>query len=219
MNLLITCGPAWEPLDGMRRITNASTGRLGAVLADAFAYAGHRVTVFRGEMSTAPLPETPVELVAFGTNDDLAGLLYGWSKSLPVDAIFHAAALCDFKPASIRTADGSPLPSRKLSSRSGRLIVELEPATKILPQLREWFPSARIVGWKYELDGSRDDALAAAWRQTREAATDACVVNGDAWGRGFGLCEPPASVLPCADTADLAGALKGWLDRYPINRP
>jgi phosphopantothenoylcysteine decarboxylase/phosphopantothenate--cysteine ligase len=219
MNLLITCGPAWEPLDGMRRLTNASTGRLGAALADAFATAGHRVTVFRGDMATAPLPEAPVELVPFGTNDELAGLLYGWSKRLPVHAIFHTAALCDFKPASVRSADGSLLASRKLSSRSGRLIVELEPATKVLPSLREWFPSARLVGWKYELDGNRDDALAAAWRQIRDASTDACVVNGAAWGPGFGLCEPPASVLPCADAADLAGALKGWLDRLPISRP
>ncbi len=219
MNLIITCGPAWEPLDGMRRLTNASTGRLGSALADAFVSAGHRVTVFRGDMATAPLPEAPVELVPFGTNDELAGLLYGWSKRLPVHAIFHTAALCDFKPASVRSADGSMLASRKLSSRSGRLIVELEPATKVLPSLREWFPSARLVGWKYELDGNRDDALAAAWRQIRDASTDACVVNGAAWGPGFGLCEPPASVLPCADVADLAGALKGWLDRSPISPP
>lgn len=219
MNLLITCGPAWEPLDGMRRLTNASSGRLGAILADAFAAAGHRVTLFRGDMATAPLPEAPVELLPFGTNDDLAGILYGWSKRLPVDAIFHAAALCDFKPATIRSADGAALTRRKLPTRGGRLIVELEPATKVLPSLREWFPKAGLVAWKYELDGGRDQALAAAWRQLREAGNDACVVNGAAWGPGFGLCEAPETVHPCADAADLAASLLAWLERRRISRP
>ncbi len=211
MYVLITCGPAWEPLDGMRRITNASTGRLGAVLADAFAEAGHRVEVLRGELATAPMPKAPVEVVPFGTNDDLAGMLSGWPENSRVDAVFHAAALCDFKAASVRAADGSELSARKLPTRSGKLTVELEPATKVLPRLKEWFPFARIAGWKYELDGGRDQALAAAWRQLKEAGTDACVLNGGAWGEGFALCEMPGRIQPCAGSSELAAALLAWL--------
>lgn len=219
MNLLVTCGPAWEPLDGMRRLTNASTGRLGSVLADAFAGAGHRVTVFRGDTATAPLPEAPVDLLPFGTNDDLAALLAGWPENSRIEAVFHAAALCDFKTAAVRAADGSALTARKLTTRAGRLTVELEPATKLLPRLRDWFPCARIVGWKYELDGGRDAAVAAAWHQLDEAKTHACVVNGAAWGEGFGLCEAPATVSPCADAPELAKALLAWLERGRVSPP
>lgn len=214
MNVLITCGPAWEPLDGMRRLTNASTGKLGSVLARLLLEAGHSVTVFRGDMATAELPPAAAETKSFGTNDDLARGLAAWSANHTVDVLLHAAALCDFKLAAVRDSDGRELgPVRKLSSRSGRLQIELEPATKVLPLLRGWFPKARIVGWKYELDGGRPGALSAAWRQFREANTDACVVNGTAWGEGFGWCEPPESVTPCRDLTELGRVLLSWMGK------
>ena len=49
------------------------------------------------------------------------------------------------------------------------------------------------------------------WRQLSEAGTDACVVNGAAWGPGFGFCLPPDRVTPLADAPALAAALAGWL--------
>lgn len=215
MNLLVTCGPAWEPLDGMRRLTNASTGRLGAQLADAFAEAGHRVIVFRGEASTAAPPSRAAEVLPFGTNDDLAAQLRNLAAQAQpcIEAIFHAAALCDFRVARVLDAEGNERREPKIPSRAGRLVLELEPATKVLPQLRTWFPRARICGWKLELTGEREAALTAAWRQLAEAGTDACVVNGRAWGEGFALCETPAQVSPCSDTAALARALLNWLNR------
>jgi hypothetical protein len=91
------------------------------------------------------------------------------------------------------------------------LTLELEPAPKLLPELRTLFPGARLVGWKYELEGNRRSALARAWRQIRENHTDACVINGDAFGPGFGFCEPPDSVTELATRVDLAKHLAGWL--------
>ncbi len=35
----------------------------------------------------------------------------------------------------------------------------------VLPRIRDWFPDARILGWKYELAGTRDEAFAKAWKQ------------------------------------------------------
>ena len=34
MNCIVTCGPTYEPLDEVRRLTNFSTGRLGTELAN-----------------------------------------------------------------------------------------------------------------------------------------------------------------------------------------
>ena len=59
--------------------------------------------------------------------------------------------------------------------------------------------SARLIGWKYELNGTRADALAKAWKQLRENGTDACVVNGRAYGTGFGYCTPPDHIAELAD--------------------
>lgn len=217
MTVVVTAGPAWEPVDGMRRLTNASTGELGRVLAEAFSRAGHRVLLFRGEASTAalPSPSARVEVIPFGTNDSLAAGLARVAEEPgeAVRAVFHAAALCDYRVARVLDAAGADLGagSRKVPSRAGAIRLELEPATKVLPRLPVWFPAARVVGWKYELDGDRGAALAAAWRQLAEAGTGACVVNGAAWGGGFGFCEPPDRVTPCADAGALAALLVRWL--------
>jgi hypothetical protein len=121
------------------------------------------------------------------------------------------AALCDYKVAQVETAGGERCDAAKIESRAGRLTIVLEPARKILAELRGLFPEAVLVGWKYELNGGRDDALAKAWRQLREGATDACVLNGRAWGTGFALCTPPESILELADKAAVATFLPRWL--------
>ena len=66
-------------------------------------------------------------------------------------------------------------------------MVELVPTPKIIAELRGWFPRTHIVGWKFEADGGRADALRAARRQMAECSTNACVANGPAYGAGFGL--------------------------------
>lgn len=214
--VVLTAGPSWEPLDGMRRLTNASTGRLGTEIAVALLAAGFEVLLFRGEGATAPAPppHPGLRLGRFGTNDDLARELATLASSgISVHAILHAAALCDFRVAQVRTEAAGEIRAAKIPTRQGRVTLELEPTTKVLPRLRDWFPSARIVGWKYELNGARADALAAAEAQLRTARTDACVLNGAAWGAGFAVCEPAGEVTACADTAALIAQLIPWLQR------
>jgi phosphopantothenoylcysteine decarboxylase/phosphopantothenate--cysteine ligase len=77
--------------------------------------------------------------------------------------------------------------SGKFSTREGNLLAELVPTQKIITSLRDWFPTAQIVGWKYEVDGDRSGVLKAAQVQMHEGRTDACVANGPAYGRSFGL--------------------------------
>ena len=180
---VITCGPAYAPIDSVRRITNFATGEIGTLLAHELAAAGFRVLCLRGEGSTAPAPGG-VEVQSFTTNESLA-LAF---KNLPAEpaVIFMAAALCDFEVAEIDGAE----PRNKLSSRSEVLHLELHPAAKILPTLRDQFPAATIIGWKYELDGTRAEAIARARQQLAECRTDACILNGTAYGEGFALIQP-----------------------------
>ena len=44
MKILLTSGATVEYIDGVRFITNFSTGGTGSILADEFARAGHKVT-------------------------------------------------------------------------------------------------------------------------------------------------------------------------------
>jgi phosphopantothenate---cysteine ligase (CTP) len=191
MNCIVTAGPTFEPLDDVRRLTNFSTGRLGTELANFLAVRGHRVTLLIGE-SASYTGRRKVQLVkVFSTTSDLRAKLKSFSGK-KVDAIFHTAAVSDFAFGKmfIRDAAGKMKPfkpSKKISTRCSNLFAELVPTPKIIAELRGWFPQAKIVGWKFEADGNRTDALRAAKRQIADCLTDFCVANGPAYGEGFGL--------------------------------
>ena len=177
---LVTCGPAYEPIDEVRRITNQSTGELGSILSETLLRADFDVLCLRGEMSTYSSPRE-VRVVPFTTNASLLALL----ERVPTQpaAVFHAAALCDFL---VHEIEGTHR-QRKIRSNVSELRLILRPAEKLLPRLRSLFPEAIIVGWKYELNGSREDAAARARDQIVSSRTDACVVNGTSYGAGFGF--------------------------------
>jgi phosphopantothenate---cysteine ligase (CTP) len=212
MNAIVTCGPSYEPVDKVRRLTNFSTGRLGVTLANHLALAGHRVVCLKGEQSTyAAFPDAALHH-SFSTNDNLAGRLEALSRAEQFDAVFHAAALCDFQVAGVTRLDGTPVAASKIASRDGDLLLRLRPAAKVLSQLRNWFPNARIVGWKYELEGTAEAAFAHAWRQIAEARTDGCVLNGAAYGPGFAFCHAQGHVDHWNSLPELCAALRQWLE-------
>jgi phosphopantothenate---cysteine ligase (CTP) len=191
MNCIVTAGPTCEPLDDVRRLTNFSTGRLGTELANFLTAHGHRVTLLIGESATYAGERKAQSVKIYSTTADLRAKLKSFSGK-KVDAIFHAAAVSDFTFGKMFTRDAAgklkPFkPSKKISTRAGSLFVELMPTPKLIAELRGWFPKTRTVGWKFEADGQRADALRAAKEQIADCATDFCVANGPAYGKGFSL--------------------------------
>ena len=170
-----------------------------------------------GRHAPEPLAGSPgaAQAVAPGTRITRAHscpqLLETISRLEAVDAVFHAAALCDYRVEQVLSAAGKTMTSRKFATRDGRLHLVLAPALKVLPKLRGWFPEARLVGWKYELAGTRDDAFSKAWAQLRACHTDACVLNGAAYGDGFALCQPDGQAQRSADSMALFDAFTHWL--------
>ena len=71
MRVVITCGPSYEPIDEVRRITNFSTGELGIMLANHLAKAGCDVVCFRGVGATCAEKVVGARVVPFATNDHL----------------------------------------------------------------------------------------------------------------------------------------------------
>lgn len=182
MTFLVTIGPTQEPLDAMRLISNRSTGELGTQLALTLAESGHRVIALRGTgatTATIPLERDNIRIIPFTTTADLRHALEDLSLRERVDAVFHAAAVSDFF-----LPDAG---SGKIPTSAGPLTLTLEPTPKLLPMMRGWFPQAQIIGWKFEASGDRNAALAAGRAQIASAGTDACVVNGPAYGKGFGM--------------------------------
>jgi phosphopantothenoylcysteine synthetase/decarboxylase len=215
MRIIITSGPSYEPLDRVRRLSNFSTGELGTLLAEAFAEAGHAVLCFRGAASTFPAPLWPVEVVSFTTNDDLASRLQRLIGREDVSFVFHAAALCDYRVAEVRNEAGEIVADPKIPTRTGPLRVTLEPAPKLIATLRKLFPASILVGWKYELDGTTIELIAKGRRQIDECLTDACVLNGAAYGTGFGMISRSDEQVHLPDKAALCRFLIEWAARIP----
>ena len=181
------------------QVGEAVARRLGTGLAKRLAADGHEVTLLRGRLAThTELPEG-FELQKFTTTADLAEKLECLAKA---DAVFHVAAVSDFAAGQVfrRTDDGQlePLNQGKLDTRGGKLLLELKPTPKLIARLRDWFVKAFLIAWKYEGDGDRDSALGQGRMQISGNRTNGCVVNGPAYGDGFGWlpAEGQAEHLP-----------------------
>ena len=211
MKVIVTCGPSYEPVDEVRRITNFSTGELGVLLSAAFAEAGFETICLRGVAATYPAEPAGASVVPFTTNDVLAEQLRALGETGDVAGVFHAAALCDYRVCRINDAHGHEVGGAKIASRSGALTIQLEPATKLSSHLRDWFPQSLIVGWKYELDGTPAEAISKARRQVLENRTDACIVNGRAYGAGFGFVQSSGCVGHLAIKERLCAFLVEWM--------
>ena len=191
MHCLITAGATVEPIDEVRRLTNQSTGRLGCGFADTLCRAGHRVTLLLSETALHSPRSKKVRVLRFDTTKNLAEQMRA-TAALKVKAIFHAAAVSDF-------CVKKPLKGKVSSTK--KLKLELSPTSKIIRQLRKWHPNALLVGWKYEVEGSRDSAISAARAQIKTCKTNACIANGPAYGEGFAVVTD--SLLHCADRRSL----------------
>jgi phosphopantothenate---cysteine ligase (CTP) len=209
MNCVVTAGPTYESLDNVRRLTNFSTGRLGSEFANFLKARGHYVTLLIGEQATYPGEQRAQKVERFTTTADLGRRLQALGGK--VDALFHAAAVSDFTFGKVwvrsDTGDMTEIKSGKFSTRQGTLLAELLPTPKIIASLRDWHPKALLVGWKYEVEGDRAGVISLGARQLVDCRTDACVVNGKAYGEGFGLVTGARRCTHLGDKEKLFAAL------------
>src|ERR1017187_9863974 len=148
MNCIVTAGPAYEPLDDVRRLTNCATGRLGTELANYLAARGHNVVLLLGEQATYTGERHAQRAEFFSTTADLRAKLKALSAK-KADAIFHAAADSDFSFGRIFAPDAAnklvEIKSvKKIPTRQGKLLVELLSAPKIIAEVRGLFPRTKI---------------------------------------------------------------------------
>jgi phosphopantothenoylcysteine decarboxylase/phosphopantothenate--cysteine ligase len=221
MRCIVTAGPTAEPLDQVRRLTNFSTGRLGSELANFLSERGHQVTLLVGQQATWRGERRAQLVQSFTTTANLRESLRDLAE-LPFDAVFHAAAVSDFTFGRVwrRAPSGelSEIRAGKVASRLGVLLAELVPTPKIIAELRGWFAKARLVGWKYEVEGNRSGVIELAEKQMTECLTDACVANGPAYGAGFGLVRRLGTPRHLAGDLALFKALEQIVDG-PAARP
>lgn len=91
--VLVTAGSTEEPIDGVRVITNHSSGKMGVAIVKALADRGAEVTLIRGRMSV-DTPECVCKEVEVNTTDDLLDAV---KSNMDNDIFIMAAAPADYK--------------------------------------------------------------------------------------------------------------------------
>ena len=121
--VLLTAGPTFEPLDPVRGLTNASSGRMGFALARAFRDAGAVVTVVSGPTAHA----TPRGIVRIDVTTALE-MRAAVMRALPGQNVFvGVAAVSDYRPVAVA--------EHKIKKSAARLTLELEPNPDILAEV------------------------------------------------------------------------------------
>ncbi|HIZ94863.1 bifunctional phosphopantothenoylcysteine decarboxylase/phosphopantothenate--cysteine ligase CoaBC [Flavonifractor sp. An112] len=97
LRLLVTAGPTREALDPVRYLTNHSTGKMGYAIAKAAAARGAQVTLVSGPVNLKKPPY--MEVVDIVSAQDMFDAVT--SRAPEQDIIIKAAAVADYRPASV----------------------------------------------------------------------------------------------------------------------
>jgi phosphopantothenoylcysteine decarboxylase/phosphopantothenate--cysteine ligase len=217
LRVLVTSGGTVEPVDGVRVLTNTSTGRTGALIATRLARGGHDVVLLRAR--GAARPDTPCTEETFFTFADLAAALERHLGTERFDAIIHAAAVSDFRVDGTIAAEGAvqPAGAGKLASGSSPLL-RLLPNPKLVDRLRGLSPAPlRVVAFKLTRGADAAAARTAVRDLFAHSGADYVVHNDLAAVAGDG--ELPADIYRpdgslgahCPTRADLAETIERLL--------
>jgi len=162
-HILITSGPTRQYLDPVRYLSNASSGKMGASLAQAALDLGHDVTIVSGPVAIKyPDAATVVDVISTQEMLDAAG------KAFPkCDGVIAAAAPCDFKPKDIA--------EQKIKKSSQTLELQFVPTVDILAELGS---SKRTNQWSVGFALETEDGPARALKKLVKKNCDLIVLNG-----------------------------------------
>lgn len=204
MRILITAGPTREYLDGVRFLSNASSGKMGYALAEAALEAGHEVVLVSGPVSLGVPAGCDLRSVET-TEEMFAACLEVFPKCT---GVIGAAAVCDYRPR-------ERIPG-KIRKTGKPLLIEFVEAPDILAELGEKKGTRWVVGFALESQDPRENAV----RKLRAKGCNAIVLNRpdalasdsnqveliDAAGRTVATWE--------ADKIEIARRLIAWIESH-----
>ncbi len=232
MNILVTGGGTVAPIDDVRQITNASSGRFSSAITEAALRRGARVwhlhtpgalvpfhegtrfdpdADFSGEIDRlrslkagrdAARDRLTLVPLREGTVPEYAETLRALLAAQPIDVAFLAMAVSDYAPV--------PEPG-KLPSDDEELVLHCRRLPKVIGSARDWAPDVYLVGFKLT-SGATDDELIARARRANEATRADLTVANDLKPYREGrhtihLVRPGRPVETLGPGSDLAGRL------------
>ncbi len=178
MRILITAGGTEEPIDGVRRISNTSTGATGMLLARSFFEKGADIMLLHAQR--IPPPDIGCRSETFLSCADLEAALRRHLGSSDWDVVVHLAAVGDYSVASVEVEGRViPAPLQGKITSGPEVLLRLKPNPKLVDSLRDWSrnPEMRIIAFKLTKESDSDSRREAVDRLMRRARPDLIVHN------------------------------------------
>jgi len=201
MRALITLGPTQEPIDSVRFISNASSGKMGLALAREGKKRGHEVVVVSGPAGVE-IPDE-IKVINVKTAEEMVNSALGELKG-GYDLMISAAAIADYSP---------EFQQGKMDS-SKEVMLRLKPTPKLTRLAREKFPGMFIAAFKAEVNLPEEELLERARKKLSSEKLNLVVAN-DIGRNIFGSEKTEVWILngkevrhvPPADKASIAGEI------------
>ena len=207
--IAITLGATRAPIDSVRAIQNASSGKTGWAIAEHFFMKGHDVHCIAGKTSSSSTFNLP-NVVRSGSPEEMLNQSLNLAQnSQKPDVWIHAAAVLDY---SMEAEDG------KRPSGQESWNIELKPTLKHISELSEYVGGCIRIGFKLETNVSEDQLIQKSLDQILKYDVDAVVANlleqiGDPKFPRARLVIPDGSFVVLQTESDLCEELEKFISR------
>ncbi len=148
-SILVTGGPTPVPIDGIRRLTNHFTGKLGGLIAEELTLRGSDVFLINGAGTYSP--PSWVNHQNIKNYDEYKDLVLKVLKEESFAAGIFSSSVADYTPT--KTGIG------KIKSGQSSLKINLRPTEKVIEKVRALYKDLYMVTFKYEENLTHDELL------------------------------------------------------------
>ncbi len=159
--ILVTAGPTQEPIDGVRYISNRSSGKMGYAIAEDAAARGARVVLVSGPVNLAP--PKGVTMVPVRTALEMRKAVMDYLEEATI--VVKAAAVADYHVVNA--------PAQKVKKTAARLSLDLAPTPDILAEVGANKGDRLVIGFAAETG----NLVAEARRKLEQKHCDMIVGN------------------------------------------
>ena len=187
MKLLITSGGTSEKIDQVRSITNHSTGKLGALIANSFLAQGDQVTLITTRNAIKPAAHPNLTIQIIENVQELFEMMKPLVKTH--DVLIHSMAVSDYTPIYMKGFEqittsqdlteflNKTNKQSKISSKDNYQVLFLKQTPKIISQVKKWNPNIRLIGFKLLVDVSKEELLTVARASLTKNQAEIIVAN------------------------------------------
>lgn len=237
--VLITAGGTVEPIDGVRGITNFSSGKLGAVIADILK--DSKVFLIKGRKSTLPQNLSKnITIIETTDTQSVQEAIEQVMNNNEVDYLIHSMAISDYTVDKVVSVDElldslneystyskndiiellknpPAITNRnKVSSTIKQPLIYLKQTPKIISTIKEKWPNVKLIGFKLLNSVSKEDLINVAMASLDKNKADYIVANdltgiSDSHHKAY-IVNSNGILLETATKDDLAISLKSIID-------